>query len=194
MGWKSQRAAHKPLADGPRPKHARRRRYYLLCGSHTCYRLTEEHLPWETQTSQRTRNPQEIFCPKPSRCVPHCIPFQQIHCSPFAIPPHIADMQCDILSTEFIMNTLNGILDTKHRIDAGFERCLKYIRQETRYHRLGHMDFGTVYGFLRPWWAYATSHNFGAVHNSMEMHKHDIKMLWCKADQSNATSASMLTQ
>ncbi|KIP08403.1 hypothetical protein PHLGIDRAFT_380732 [Phlebiopsis gigantea 11061_1 CR5-6] len=178
----------------PSPK-ARTKASILLALRFTHLLSTYRRAPsLETQTSQRTRNPQEIFCPKPSRCVPHCIPFQQIHCSPIAIPPHIADMQCDILSTEFIMNTLNGILDTKHRIDAGFERCLKYIRQETRYHRLGHMDFGTVYGFLRPWWAYATSHNFGAVHNKMEMHKHDIKMLWCKAAQSHATSASMLTQ
>lgn len=92
------------------------------------------------------------------------IPLQQIHISPLAITPELANETCTTLTPTDVVSKLNSILGTRKVLDTELESCISRCIERK-------WDLGTIYGHLRLWWRLEDSFSSGM--RQIEIRKED---------------------
>ena len=119
-------------------------------------------LPTPCGFSTYTLTPKSPPCPSTVN-----VPLQQLHTSPLAIPPELADESCTTLAPDDILLKLNTILGTNRVMDAELASCIDRCIQRD-------WDLGTTYGHLRLWWRLGD--NFSSAMRQIGMRREDWEL------------------
>lgn len=103
-----------------------------------------EHIyrPFMIPIGPRSRASHYVLRPRSSSH--HSLPLQQIHISPYAIPPELADIPCKTMTASQLLSEINDIFGTAVTLSRVQKRIDKYVSSD--------LDLGTAYAEVRPWW------------------------------------------
>ena len=81
---------------------------------------------------------------RPQLRLSYDLPLQQIHVSPYSIPPELADVPCRTFTPEALLAAVNDIFGTFVPLERVADHMSSWIS--------GTQDLGTMYAMLRAWW------------------------------------------